>query len=149
MCGECQGGVRGLFWTFIPAILWSKIVEICTLASFLLRFELDASKIQTSYNYFIIPMLRVKGKVVPVLLTEHHVMKAYWRSGGIAPRILNLVTRWRWVVSFTPRYFAPRERSPGTDWLGGWVGPRAGLDTVVKIKIPSLCRDSNPHSFSP
>jgi hypothetical protein len=26
-----------------------------------------------------------KAKVVPVLLTEHHAMKAYWRSGGIAP----------------------------------------------------------------
>jgi hypothetical protein len=29
-------------------------------------------------------------------LTEHHIMKAYWGRGGIAPRILNLVTRWRW-----------------------------------------------------
>jgi hypothetical protein len=27
--------------------------------------------------------------------------------------------------------------------LGGWVGPRAGLDAVVKRKIPSLYRDSN------
>jgi len=26
-----------------------------------------------------------------------------WGSGGIAPRILNLCIRWRWVVSFTPR----------------------------------------------
>jgi hypothetical protein len=25
-----------------------------------------------------------------------------------------------------------------THWLGGWVGPRAGLDAVVKRKIPSL-----------
>jgi hypothetical protein len=31
---------------------------------------------------------KVKGKVVPVLLTEHHAMKAYWGSGGIAPLIL-------------------------------------------------------------
>jgi len=28
------------------------------------------------------------------------------------------------------------------------VGIRAGLDTVVKRKIPSLCRDSNPRSSS-
>jgi hypothetical protein len=34
-----------------------------------------------------------KGKDVPVLLTEHHDMKAYWISGGIAPRILDLGTR--------------------------------------------------------
>jgi hypothetical protein len=30
-----------------------------------------------------------KGKVVPVLFcTEHHAMKTYWGSGGIAPPIL-------------------------------------------------------------
>jgi hypothetical protein len=29
-----------------------------------------------------------KGKVVPVLLTENHTMKAYRRSGSIIPRIL-------------------------------------------------------------
>jgi len=29
-----------------------------------------------------------KGKVVPVLLTEHHAMKAYCGNGGIAPLIL-------------------------------------------------------------
>jgi hypothetical protein len=32
--------------------------------------------------------LKGKGKVVPVLLTKHHAMKAYWGSGGIAPLIL-------------------------------------------------------------
>jgi hypothetical protein len=35
-----------------------------------------------------------KGKVVPVLLTEHHTMKVYWGSGGIAPCI-DFGTRWR------------------------------------------------------
>jgi hypothetical protein len=30
-------------------------------------------------------------------------LKAYLGSGGIAPRILDLLTRWRWVVSFTTR----------------------------------------------
>jgi len=28
-------------------------------------------------------------------------MKNYWESGGIAPRILDLGTRWCWVVSFS------------------------------------------------
>jgi len=36
-----------------------------------------------------------KGKVFPALLTEHHAMKAYWASEGIAPHILDLGTRWR------------------------------------------------------
>jgi len=33
-------------------------------------------------------------------------------SGGIAPLILDLGTRWRWVVSFTPRPLYPQEKSP-------------------------------------
>jgi hypothetical protein len=39
-----------------------------------------------------------KGKVkvkLSLCLTEHHAMKAYWGSGGIAPLILDLGTRWR------------------------------------------------------
>jgi hypothetical protein len=26
--------------------------------------------------------------------------------------------------------FSSEERAPGTHWIGGWVGPRAGFDTV-------------------
>jgi hypothetical protein len=38
----------------------------------------------------------VKVKVqLSLYLTKHHAMKTYWRSGGIAPRILDLGTRWR------------------------------------------------------
>jgi hypothetical protein len=31
-------------------------------------------------------------------------------------------------------------------WLGGWVGPRAGLDVVKKRKIPSHRQVSNPRT---
>jgi hypothetical protein len=40
-------------------------------------------------------------------LTKHHTMKKYWGSGGIASHVLDLGTRWRWVVSFTPRPLYP------------------------------------------
>jgi hypothetical protein len=33
-------------------------------------------------------MVKVNGKAVSVLLTEHDAMKAYWGSGGITPLIL-------------------------------------------------------------
>jgi hypothetical protein len=38
-------------------------------------------------------------------------MKAYWGNGDIPPRILDLGTRWRRVVSFTPRPLYPQRRS--------------------------------------
>jgi hypothetical protein len=43
-----------------------------------------------------------------------------------------------------PAALPPRERATDTHWTGGWVGPRAVLDAVVKRKIPSPHRESNP-----
>jgi hypothetical protein len=41
-----------------------------------------------------------------------------------------------WVVSVTPwPRFRPRKRTPLSHWTGGWVGPRAGLDTEFRGKI--------------
>jgi hypothetical protein len=45
-----------------------------------------------------------------------------------------------------PAALSPRERAPGTHWIGGWVGPGAVLDAVVKIKIPIPRRESNPRT---
>jgi hypothetical protein len=50
-----------------------------------------------------------------------------------------------WSAS-RPGCFTPRERVPVTHWIGGWVGPRAVLDAVVKRKIPSRRRESNPRT---
>jgi hypothetical protein len=30
-----------------------------------------------------------------------------------------------------------KEKASGTNWIEGWVGPRAVLDAVVKRKIPN------------
>jgi hypothetical protein len=44
------------------------------------------------------------------------------------------------VVSVTPRpRFTPGERTPGTHWIGGWVGSRAGLDAGARRKILCPC----------
>jgi hypothetical protein len=45
-----------------------------------------------------------------------------------------------------PAALPPRERARGTHWIGSWVGPRAVLDAVVKRKIPSPGRESNPRT---
>jgi hypothetical protein len=46
-------------------------------------------------------------------------MKAYWESGDIAQRILDLGTRWRRVVNFTPRPLHPQGKS-------SWYSRRLG-----------------------
>jgi hypothetical protein len=64
-------------------------------------------------------------------------MKTYWRSGGIAPRILDLGTRWRWVVSFTPRLLYPQGKSP---WF-----PLVYISNVMNLRLvkwPRRSRDS-------
>jgi hypothetical protein len=33
------------------------------------------------------------------------------------------------------RLFTPGDAAPGTQWIGDWVGPRAGLDAVENRKI--------------
>jgi hypothetical protein len=53
------------------------------------------------------------------------------------------------VDGFKPRPPYPQGKIPGTPWIGGWVGPRAGLDAVVRRKIPKFYRELNPESSSP
>jgi hypothetical protein len=49
-----------------------------------------------------------------------------------------------WVVSIMPwPCFTPRERTPGTHWIGGWVGLRAGLDVGARREILCPCQESN------
>jgi hypothetical protein len=49
-----------------------------------------------------------------------------------------------WSASHPGHALPPRERTPGTHWTGGWVGPRAGLDAETRRKILYLWRGSNP-----
>jgi hypothetical protein len=39
--------------------------------------------------------------------------------------------------------FTSGERTPGTHWIGGWVGLRAGLDAGARRKILCPCRGSD------
>jgi len=55
-------------------------------------------------------------------------------SGGLAPRILNYGTIWRWVADSSPGRFTSRGSTAGTHWLGGWVGSRLGSDVEAKRK---------------
>jgi hypothetical protein len=66
------------------------------------------------------------------------------REWRFSSTILYLNTRMIWVVNFTPRpLYIPEERAPGTHWIGGWVGPKSGLDDVEKRKAFLLLRGTN------
>jgi hypothetical protein len=64
-------------------------------------------------------------------LTKHHAMKTYW---GVEVWLYTFLTSaldgGEWSAS-QPGRFTPNERAPGTHCIGGWVGPRAVLDTVI------------------
>jgi hypothetical protein len=68
-------------------------------------------------------------------------------SGSIAPLI---IWPWHWMEVrgqvHAPAALPPRERSPGTHWIGGWVGPSAFLDAMVRRKTSSPCRESSPRT---
>jgi hypothetical protein len=95
----------------------------------------------------VVPFLTTRGKRQPhrykfadlsevksLCLTNHHAINAYWGSGGIAPRILYLGTRWRRVFSSRPGRFTPKERAPGNHWIGGWVGSKSRSGHGVEDK---------------
>jgi len=42
----------------------------------------------------------------------------------------------------------PGARAPGTHWIGGWIGPRAGLNMMMRSKNPSSCWESKPGPIS-
>jgi hypothetical protein len=66
----------------------------------------------------------VRSKTVPV-----QAMKTYTRSGGIAPLILTLCSRWRSVAKSRPGHFTPGTvpRYPLKRWLRG---PRTPVWTI-------------------
>jgi hypothetical protein len=81
----------------------------------------------------------------PLKQSRYTPWRRLWGEEVYLLLIHDLGTRWGWVVNITPRpRFTPGERTPGTHWTGGWVDPRAGLDTEARGKILCPCRGSNP-----
>jgi len=61
--------------------------------------------------------------------------------------LLNLSSRWGWVVNAAPRLLYARQR-PCTYCTGAWMGPRACLDECEEGNISWTYRGSNPKPFS-
>jgi hypothetical protein len=68
--------------------------------------------------------------------------------------LTSALTGGEWSVS-RPGRFTPGERAPGTHWIGGWVGPRTGLDdvetrkflTLPRLELRSLSRPAHSQSL--
>jgi hypothetical protein len=62
----------------------------------------------------------------PVSYTQRrlYAMKMY---GGVDWRILALCTSWEWLASCR-----------STSWIGGWVGPKTGLDNMEEKNLALL-----------
>jgi hypothetical protein len=77
---------------------------------------------------------RLKVKLSLCLFNEAWCYEDMWGSGGIAPTCLTLVLDGgEWSAS-CPGHFIPGERGPGIHWIGGWVGPVVGVDTLGQRK---------------
>jgi hypothetical protein len=68
-------------------------------------------------------------------------MKAYWEwRYSSTHSLISALDEDEWTA-LHPGRFTSREKAPSTNWIGGWVGPRAVLDAVVKRTIPSHLGD--------
>jgi hypothetical protein len=132
-------------WQFVQQHGWSQNIRLGRWRSIVLDVEcynIGASfKKELDVDYGSVVPGRTKGLSCPT--TRH--------EGACGERIyiliLDLGPRWGWVIRVTPRpRFSPRKKTPGTSWTGGWVGPRAGLDTEVRGKILSPLSGIKPRS---
>jgi hypothetical protein len=74
-------------------------------------------------------------------------MKAYGGVDAYSHILTLALVGGDWSAS-CPSRFNPRERTPGNDWSGGWVGTRAGLN-MEKILDPSGTRNSDTLAVQP
>ena len=75
--------------------------------------------------------------------TLEHIGKAQKGSRGVTTLSLTSALLGVWVISAKPWPLYPREFSC-THCIGGWIGPRAGLDRCGKSR---LHRDSIPGPY--
>jgi hypothetical protein len=126
-------------------VTWFRYIwtEVCPYVMNVIPFTVRICQIVCWLNATLVSSyIRLTNKVqvtinLSLCLTKHHDMKTYWESGAVAPRILNLGDRWRWVVSFTHPPVYPRRKNPRYHWIWGGVGLLASLDAVAKRKIPA------------
>jgi hypothetical protein len=89
--------------------------------------------------YLLLGLVKVKAKLSLCF------KRAPRHEGVLGDSLTSALDKGEWSASH-PGRFTPRERAPGTHWIRGWAGPRAVQNAVVKRKIPSPRRESNPRT---
>jgi len=65
-------------------------------------------------------------------------MKTYWGSGSIAPRILDLGTRWRYGQIHAPVALPPGKEPPGTRWIEAWSLTRSWKKVRFQVALLTI-----------
>jgi hypothetical protein len=73
-----------------------------------------------------------------------HATKAYGRSRGINPLILNLGARWCWVVNFKPQPLYLWERTPVTTEEARWAPELFWTTEIRTLDQPDRCQVTVP-----
>jgi hypothetical protein len=73
-----------------------------------------------------------------------------WGSGGIAPLLLISALDGGQRSASRPDSFTPGETFAGTNWRGGWMASRAGLNAeenriIVPLWFPAVYNNNNNH----
>jgi hypothetical protein len=106
-------------------------------------------------SFFFMKLTEGRGEVkvkLSLCLSKHHAMKTNSGSEGIAPRILDLGTIWRWVVSFTPQPLYPQGKSPRCPLdrrLGGPQSRSRRGDEEKNSQAAPVCNLSTDHMDVP
>jgi hypothetical protein len=90
------------------------------------------------YLYIYLSIHSLAFRNILFKFNKHYAIKAY---GGVGVQIQIFLTSalvgGEWSAS-RPDRFTPGKRAPSTHWIGGWVGPRAGLDDAENRKFLTL-----------
>jgi hypothetical protein len=131
--------------THTIAIQLHLMAETCTICSSLSRRPVW--KLLDTLSYFrMFAIVLFLHMFVPVLYwaPRHEGVLGEWKYSS-THSLTSALNGDEWSAS-RPDHFTPRERTPGTHWIGGWVGSRAVLHAMVTRKIPSRRREPNPRT---
>jgi hypothetical protein len=97
-----------------------------------------------SHRLISVSAAKVKVKL-SLGLTKYHATKTNkWVEVWVHAFLMSGLHEGDWLAS-RPDHFTSGEKAPGTHRIGGWAGPKTGLDAAMKRKIPVPCREPNPY----